>query len=60
MRLSALEVRLINYRCYWELHANTARQKQVIRENVVNKERWKIISDSLGKTAKAALGYYCS
>lgn len=38
MRLSALEVRLINYRCYWELHVNTARQKQVIRENVVNTE----------------------
>lgn len=56
--LSALEVRFINYRHYWELHVNFKRQKQVIREKV-NKERWKITSDSLREIVKFALGYYC-
>lgn len=49
---SALEVRLINYRCYWEWHVNIARQKQVIREKVRDKERWKNIWDHLGETTE--------
>lgn len=41
-----------------ELHVSFTKQKQVIREKV-NKERWKITSDSLRKIVKFALGYYC-
>lgn len=56
---SALKVRLINYRCYWEQHVNTTRQKQVIREKARNKERWEKNWDSRGKPVKSVLGYNC-
>lgn len=49
---SAPKVRLINYRCYWEQHVNTTRQKQAIREKARNKERWEKKLRQQGETSK--------